>query len=102
MKQANYRHLIDELRKTQVSEDAADDQFVRNTIANCGYGMLEKQINRSQKIKLFDTYEEPSSSRSNTEAPSPASSSTRREASGDQRASSTKAWQARTCATRAP
>ena len=28
------------------------------TKANCNYGILEKQINRTQKSKLFDTYEE--------------------------------------------
>ena len=32
--------------------------MLKKTIANCCFGMLEKQTNRAQKSKLFDTYED--------------------------------------------
>ena len=56
--QVNYIQLIMQMWKTQISEDAEEDQVVNNTKVNCNYGMLAKHTNRSQKTKLFDTYEE--------------------------------------------
>ncbi len=58
IKKVNYRALVEELWKTPISEDPEEDQTLKKTIANCNYGMLEKQINRTQKSKLFDTYED--------------------------------------------
>ena len=43
---------------TSISDDPEEDNVLNNTIANCNYGMLEKQINRTQKSKIFDTYED--------------------------------------------
>jgi hypothetical protein len=58
VKKVNYQQLVEELWKTQISEDFEEDQILKKTVANCNYGMLEKQINRVQKSKLFDTYED--------------------------------------------
>ena len=58
IKKVNYRGLVEELWKTPISEDPEEDQVLKKTIANCNYGMLEKQFNRTQKSKLFDTYED--------------------------------------------
>ena len=58
IKKVNYRALVEELWKTPICEDPEEDQTLKKTIANCNYGMLEKQINRTQKSKLFDTYED--------------------------------------------
>ncbi|MFM7980600.1 MAG: hypothetical protein ACKPKO_14905, partial [Candidatus Fonsibacter sp.] len=41
-----------------ISDDPEEDAVLNNTIANCNYGMLEKQINRTQKSNIFDTYED--------------------------------------------
>ena len=32
--------------------------MLKKTIANCSYGMLEKQVNKKVKSKIFDTYED--------------------------------------------
>ena len=58
IKKVNYRGLVEELWKTPISDDPEEDQVLKKTIANCNYGMLEKQFNRTQKSKLFDTYED--------------------------------------------
>ena len=57
IKNVNYRGLVEELWRTPISDDP-EDAVLNNTIANCNYGMLEKQINRTQKSKIFDTYED--------------------------------------------
>jgi hypothetical protein len=49
----DYKGLVDEL-----CDDPEEDAVLKKTIANCNYGMLEKQINRTQKSKIFDTYED--------------------------------------------
>ena len=56
IKKVNYRGLVKALWETPISDDPEEDAVLRNTIANCNYGMLEKQINRIQKSKIFDTY----------------------------------------------
>jgi hypothetical protein len=58
IKKVNYRALVEELWKTHLSDDPEEDQVLKKTIANCNFGMLEKQFNRTQKSKLFDTYED--------------------------------------------
>ena len=46
-KTGNYRGLVEELWKTPIRDDPEEDAVLKNTIANCNYGMLEKQINRT-------------------------------------------------------
>ena len=58
IKKVRYKHLVEQLRQTHLSDDRDEDQVLKNTMANCSYGLLEKQINRTQKSKLFDTYAE--------------------------------------------
>ena len=43
---------------TRISDDNEEDQSLKKTIANCSYGMLEKQLNKKVKSKIFDTYED--------------------------------------------
>ncbi|MFM7986976.1 MAG: hypothetical protein ACKPKO_47450 [Candidatus Fonsibacter sp.] len=52
----SYRSLVEELWKTPISDDPEKDAVLKKTIANCNYGMLEKQSNRTQQSKIFDTY----------------------------------------------
>ncbi|MFM7983293.1 MAG: hypothetical protein ACKPKO_28625 [Candidatus Fonsibacter sp.] len=54
----SYRSLVEELWTTPISDDPEEDAVLNNTIANCNYGMPEKQINRTQTGKIFDTYED--------------------------------------------
>ena len=58
IKKVSYKDLVEELWKTPISDDTEEDAVLKKTIANCNYGMLEKQINRTQKSKIFDTYED--------------------------------------------
>ena len=58
VKQVSYNNIIEELWKTPISDDPEEGQVLKKTIANCNYGMLEKQFNRTQKSKIFDTYED--------------------------------------------
>ena len=54
----SYKDIIQELWKAPISDDPEEDQVLQKTIANCNYGMLEQQINRTQKSKIFDAYED--------------------------------------------
>ena len=54
----SYTNLVEELWRTPISDDPEEDGVLKKTIANCNYGMLEKQIIRTQKSKIFDTYED--------------------------------------------
>ena len=58
IKKVNHRQIIEELWRTPMSDDPEEDQVLKKTIANCNYGMMEKQFNRTQKSKIFDTYED--------------------------------------------
>ncbi|MFM7987280.1 MAG: hypothetical protein ACKPKO_49000, partial [Candidatus Fonsibacter sp.] len=58
IKKVSYRSLVEELWRTPISDDPEGDAVLKKTIANCNYGMLEKQINRTQKSNIFDTYED--------------------------------------------
>ncbi|MFM7988547.1 MAG: hypothetical protein ACKPKO_55465 [Candidatus Fonsibacter sp.] len=44
IKKVSYRSLVDELWKTPISDDPEEDAVLKNTIANCNYGMLEKYM----------------------------------------------------------
>jgi hypothetical protein len=57
-KKVNCRGLVEELWKTPISDDPEEDSVLKKTTANCNYGMLEKQINKTQKSNIFDTYED--------------------------------------------
>ena len=50
--------MVEELWKTHISDDPEEDGKLKKTIANCNFGMLEKQVNKTVKSKLFDTYED--------------------------------------------
>ena len=73
MKKVDYAKLVTELWSTPISDSASEDQSLKKTIANCSYGMLEKQINKKVKSKIFDSTltRTPSSSSSSTAATSP-------------------------------
>ncbi|MFM7981981.1 MAG: hypothetical protein ACKPKO_21950, partial [Candidatus Fonsibacter sp.] len=58
IKKVSYISLVEEIWRTPISDDPDEDAVLQKTIANCNYGMLEKQINRTQKSKIFDTYED--------------------------------------------
>ena len=58
MKKVDYAKLVTELWGTRISDDNEEDQTLKKTIANCSYGMLEKQVNKKVKSKIFDTYED--------------------------------------------
>ena len=58
VRKVSYRQMVEELWKTPISDDPEEDAKLKKTIANCNFGMLEKQINKTVKSKLFDTYED--------------------------------------------
>lgn len=58
VKKVDYARLVTELFGARISDDNEEDQSLKKTIANCSYGMLEKQINKKVKSKIFDTYED--------------------------------------------
>ena len=55
MKKVDYARLVTELWGTSISDDNEEDQSL---IANCSYGTLEKQLSKTVKSKIFDTYED--------------------------------------------
>ena len=56
IKKVEFKDIVDELFATELSPDIAEDMLLKKQIANTGYGMLEKGINKHQKSYLFDTY----------------------------------------------
>ncbi|MFM7982548.1 MAG: hypothetical protein ACKPKO_24820 [Candidatus Fonsibacter sp.] len=54
----NYRSLVDELWRTPISDDPEEDAVLKKTIANYNDGMIEQQINRTQKRNSCDAYDE--------------------------------------------
>jgi hypothetical protein len=58
IKKVEYKQIVEELWKTQISEDAEEDTTIKKRIANCNYGMMEKGVNRNQKSFIFDSYSE--------------------------------------------
>jgi hypothetical protein len=40
------------------SDDPEEDAKLKKTIANCNFGMLEKQVNKTVRVKIFDSYED--------------------------------------------
>jgi len=58
IKKVSYRQMVEELWKTHISDDPEEDARLKKTIANCNFGMLEKQINKTVRSKIFDTYED--------------------------------------------
>ncbi len=58
IKKFDYARLVTELWGTSISDDNEEDQTLKKTIAKCSYGVLEKQVNKKVKSKIFDTYED--------------------------------------------
>jgi hypothetical protein len=58
VKKVNYKQVVEDLWKTQISDDAEEDILIKKRIANCNYGMMEKGVNRNQSSHIFDSYSE--------------------------------------------
>ncbi len=58
VKRVAYRKLVEQLWALEISDDRHENDILKKTILNTNFGMLEKQINKNQKSKLFDSYEE--------------------------------------------
>ena len=58
VKRASRHRMVEDVWRQKLSEDAEEDAVLKKTILNTNSGMLEKQINKNQKSKLFDSYEE--------------------------------------------
>ncbi len=58
IKKVDCARPVTELWGTSSSDDNEEDQILKKPIANCSYGMLEKQVNQKVKSKIFDTYED--------------------------------------------
>ena len=58
VKKVDYAKLVSELFSTKISDDKEEDQTLKKTIANCSYGVLEKQVSKKVKSRIFDSYEE--------------------------------------------
>ena len=58
VKKVHYSKLIEELWSAKISNDREQDEVLKKTIANCSFGMLEKQVNKKVKSKIFDSYED--------------------------------------------
>ena len=54
----NYKDIVTELYNRELSEDAGEDKFIKKTVANVNFGLLEKGTNRNQKSFIFTTPEE--------------------------------------------
>ena len=57
LKNVDYAKFVTELRNAPIDNND-EDQSLKKTVANCSYGMLEKQINKKVKSKIFDSYED--------------------------------------------
>ena len=57
-KKVNYKDMVDELWKKKLSENREEDQLLKKTVVNVSFGVMEKQTNKAQKSKLFDSFEE--------------------------------------------
>ena len=49
VKKVSYRDLVEEIWKVHLSDEGEEDRLRKKTILNTSYGMLEKQINKTQK-----------------------------------------------------
>ncbi len=56
VKRVSYKKIVEELWKTNISEDPTEDAILKQTITYINFGMLEKQVNKNPKSKLFDNY----------------------------------------------
>jgi hypothetical protein len=54
----DYKDIVTELYNRELSEDAGEDKFIKKTVANVNFGLLEKGTNRNQKSFIFTTPEE--------------------------------------------
>ena len=76
-KKVNYKDMVDELWKKKLSENREEDQLLKKTVVNVSFGVMEKQTNKAQKSKLFDSFEEAKFYAENSVAPSTSSINTR-------------------------
>jgi hypothetical protein len=58
IRQVNYKDIVTELYNRELSEDAGEDKFIKKTVANVNFGLLEKGTNRNQKSFIFNSPEE--------------------------------------------
>ena len=57
-KKVGYKEMVDELWKKKLSDNREEDQLLKKTVVNVSFGVMEKQTNKAQKSKLFDSFEE--------------------------------------------
>ena len=53
VRKAHYKKLTDDLWKMEISDNKAEDNIIKKTIADTTFGKLEKGINKCQKSFLF-------------------------------------------------
>jgi len=57
IKNVSYKKIANELYNKNFSDDADEDKFIKKTVANVNFGLLEKGTNRNQRSYIFDTPE---------------------------------------------
>jgi hypothetical protein len=50
--------IVDELYKTNISDDKEEDKYIKKIIGNINFGLLEKSWNKKVKSHVFNTIEE--------------------------------------------
>ena len=53
-----YKKAVENLYKTVISDDKFENQTILKTIANVGFGLLEKSYNRKTVSRMFDNLKE--------------------------------------------
>ena len=55
-KKVVYKDIVNNLWKTQISDDPDEDNILKKQTANTNFGMLEKSFNKTSKSCIFDSY----------------------------------------------
>ena len=58
IKNVNYSEILEILFNTHISDDKAEDVYLRKLIANVNFGLLEKGTNKAQISYIFDSLNE--------------------------------------------
>ena len=58
IKDVNYKSIIDDLYKIEISQDPEEDKHIKKLISNVNSGLLEKSYNKKQNCFIYDTIEE--------------------------------------------
>jgi hypothetical protein len=58
IKDVNYKSIIDDLYKTEISQNQEEDKYIKKLISNVNSGLLEKSYNKKQNCFIYDTIEE--------------------------------------------